>query len=121
MDANARLRSLWNLTGLSDPCVKTLQAWLRLAFGCLQPLLLERPLGEGMGSCEDAGLSARWKETAGEAERVMDHLSRQGLGKGRRGGDQKSLSRYSFREKHFMPLSTTKLGFMSEVESIFKT
>ena len=74
-----------------------------------------------MGSCEDAELRARWKEMAGEAERVMDHLSRQGLGKGGRIGDQKSLSRYSFREKHFMPLSTTKLGFMSEVESIFKT
>ena len=100
---------------------KNLPAWLCLAFGCLQPLLLERPLGDGMGSCEDAELRARWKEMAGEAERVMDHLSRQGLGKGGRIGDQKSLSRYSFREKQFMPLSTTKLGFMSEVESIFKT
>lgn len=34
---------------------------------------------------------------------------------------QKSLSGYSFGEKCFMPLSNTKLGFMSEVESIFKT
>lgn len=69
MDANVRLRSLWNLAGISDPHAKNPQAWLCLAFGCLQPLLLERPLGDGMGSCEDAGLRARWKEMAGELGR----------------------------------------------------
>lgn len=57
---------------------------------------------------------------AGNAEsskRMMGHLSRQGPRKVcvGAGGNPKSLSRYVFREKHFMPLSNTKLGFMSEV------
>lgn len=56
----------------------------------------------------------------GRQEQEDDRLSQQaGAGEGR--GHQNSLSRYGFREKCFMPLSNTKLGFMSEVESIFKT
>ena len=63
----------------------------------------------------------RWLESWGDGEGDGPISAGKGWVKGGGVGDQKALSRYSFREKHFMPLSTTKLGFMSEVESIFKT
>lgn len=46
--------------------------------------------------------------------------SQQARAKGGR-GHQNSLSKVWLQRKCFTPLSNTKLGFMSEVESIFKT
>lgn len=57
----------------------------------------------------------------GGGQELEDGRPSQQAGAAEDRGHQNPLSRYRFREKCFMPLSNTKLGFMSEVESIFKT
>lgn len=94
-----------------------------LALGCLQPLLLSEPWRRAWGpvsmGCQ-AQCHTEGDFGGGRQGQEDDRPSQQaGAGEGR--GHQNSLSRYGFREKCFVPLSNTKLGFMSEAESIFKT
>lgn len=102
------LCSLVSATKDSKPRDQLSCAWVSPAFAARMS-----PEGGRLWVLQGQGSRTRatWKQMAGEAERTLGHLSRQRLG---RGGT-------SMTTQWVLPLSSTNLGLVSEVESIAKT